>query len=301
VQTFHSGLTRPLAWRRAQLLALGRLVQENEGALLDAMHVDLGKPRAETAIGDAGQVVFAVDRALAHLEEWNAPEKPDDIPEWRADWDTMIYKTPKGAVLLITYVSVRSALTVTTLTAASSRRPWNYPYLLTLACLVGAIAAGCTAVMKPSEAVPTTSALLADLIPKYLDSRAYAVVQGAVPETKRLLELRWDHIFYTGSTRVGKIVAAAAAAHLTPCTLELGSKSPVVIDPAVDLEVAARRILYGKQANGGQVRGAYKRVLLFLDLALSLGLRLSRLCPRPAVCARCARRRAEEGRRAVLA
>jgi aldehyde dehydrogenase (NAD+) len=130
--------------------------------------------------------------------------------------------------------------------------------------------------------VPTVCALLADLLPKYLDARAYAVVQGAPPETTRLLELRWDHIFYTGSTRVGRIVAAAAARHLTPCTLELGGKCPVVVDPDVDLDVAARRILYGKQANAGQVRSMHTSYLAYVSEPHASGLRLTRLRPRPA-------------------
>jgi hypothetical protein len=149
--------------------------------------------------------------------------------------------------------------------------------------------------------VPTTSALLAYLVPKYLDSRAYVVIQGAVPETTKLLELRWDHIFYTGSTRVGRIIAAAAAVHLTPCTLELGSKSPVVIDPAIDFEVAARRILYGNKPTVGRYVMLITDACYFHDVSFSLGLRLSRLRSRSTHCARRAHRRVQEGRCTVLA
>lgn len=131
--------------------------------------------------------------------------------------------------------------------------PWNYPVILALWPLVGAIAAGCTCVVKPSELSPTVSTLLADLFPKYLDTDAYAIVNGAVPETERLLEFKWDHIFFTGSARVGRIIAVAAAKQLTPVTLELGGKSPVFIDANnTDLEIAARRVLWGKIQNAGQ-------------------------------------------------
>jgi aldehyde dehydrogenase (NAD+) len=132
--------------------------------------------------------------------------------------------------------------------------PWNYPIALSLQPLIGAIAAGCTCVIKPSEYGPAVSSLLAQLFPKYLDPEAFAVVNGAEAETTRLLELKWDHIFFIGSPRVGRIVAAAAATNLTPVTLELGGKSPVFIDANhVDLEIVVKRILWGKTQNTGQV------------------------------------------------
>lgn len=111
--------------------------------------------------------------------------------------------------------------------------------------LIGAIAAGCTAVIKPSEHAPACAKVLADLFSKYLDSNAYAIINGAVAETTQLLELKWDYLFYTGSTNVGKIVAAAAAKHVTPHTLELGGKCPVYIDNKTDINLAAKRILWG--------------------------------------------------------
>ena len=123
---------------------------------------------------------------------------------------------------------------------------------LTFHALIGAIAAGCCAVLKPSEAVPHFSNLIANLVPKYLDASAYRVVNGAIPETSKLLELQWDHIFYTGNGRVARIVASAAAKHLTPCSLELGGKSPVYVDSTYDMDLAAKRILYGKCNNAGQ-------------------------------------------------
>ncbi len=125
--------------------------------------------------------------------------------------------------------------------------------MLTFKPLLGAIAAGCAAVLKPSEVTAHSAALMAELVPKYLDTSAFAVVNGAVPETSALLNLRWDHIFYTGGVAVGRIIAAAAAKFVTPLTLELGGKSPVVVDEGVDLDLAAKRILNGKATNAGQV------------------------------------------------
>lgn len=133
-------------------------------------------------------------------------------------------------------------------------RPWNYPVVLTFQPLIGAIAAGCCAVIKPSEAVPHVSQLIADLLPKYLDTSAYRVVNGAVQVATKLLEFQWDHIFYTGNSRVARIIASAAAKYLTPLSLELGGKSPVLVDSAYDMDLAAKRILWGKCNNAGQVR-----------------------------------------------
>lgn len=132
-------------------------------------------------------------------------------------------------------------------------RPWNYPVVLAFLGLIGAIAAGCPTVLKPSEYSPATATLLADLIPKYLDPEAYIVVNGAVEEAQALLDLQWAHIFFTGSARIGRVIAAAAAKYTTPVSLELGGKSPVIISPDYDLELVARRILYGKSLNVGQV------------------------------------------------
>lgn len=137
--------------------------------------------------------------------------------------------------------------------------------ILTFQPLIGAIAAGCTAVLKPSELVPTFSQLLEEIVPKYLDPNVCRVVNGAVPETSKLLELQWDHIFYTGNGRVARIIASAAAKHLTPLTLELGGKSPVIIDSAYDIDLAAKRILWGKCNNAGQICVAPDYVLVQRD------------------------------------
>lgn len=136
--------------------------------------------------------------------------------------------------------------------------------------MVGAIAAGCPVVLKPSEANPNASALIAELVPKYLDPNAYAVVNGGPEETTALLDFRWDHIFFTGGTRVGQIVATAAAKHITPVTLELGGKSPVIIDSDCDIDLAAKRVLFGKSQNMGQVRDGFRCAPLHIKLTLLL-------------------------------
>ena len=139
---------------------------------------------------------------------------------------------------------------------------WNYPFQLTLVPLVGAIAAGNAAIIKPSEISPYSAQLLADLIPRYLDPELYQVVNGGVPETSRLLELAFDHIIYTGNGQVGKIVMAAAAKHLTPVTLELGGKSPCFVDRGSDLATVARRVAWGRFVNNGQTCIAPDYVLI---------------------------------------
>ncbi len=130
--------------------------------------------------------------------------------------------------------------------------PWNYPFQLAIAPLIGAIAGGNTAVVKPSEISPAMASLLAEIIPKYLDPRVVQVVNGGIEESTRLLEQKFDLIFYTGSTQVGRIVMSAAAKHLTPVILELGGKSPVIVDSSVNVSIAAKRIMWGKLLNCGQ-------------------------------------------------
>lgn len=232
VKTFRSGVTRPLEYRRRQLLQLARLIQDNTPALEDALFADLGKPRLETANGEAGPVLGAALYAASKLEEWTKPEQPE-VEAWKSSWDTTVYRAPKGVILII--------------------GPWNYPVILTLGVLVGAIAAGCPAVVKASELAPNIARVIAELIPKYLDPNAYAIVNGAIAETTHVLELRWNHILFTGSEKTGRIVSLAAAKYVTPVTLELGGKSPVVIDPESDVELAAKRVLWGKSQNGGQL------------------------------------------------
>ena len=243
--TFADGRTRPVEWRRAQLEGLHRLLVDREEELLGALAADLAKPPLEAYGTEIGFMKSDVRHALRHLDRWMAPEKVKaPLPTLPAR--AWVQREPLGVVLVIA--------------------PWNYPVQLTLAPLVGALAAGNCAVVKPSELAPTTSAVLARWIPEYVDAVAVAVVQGAVEETTALLEQRWDHIFYTGNGRVGRIVMRAAAEHLTPVTLELGGKSPVVVDRSANLEVAAKRIAWGKYLNAGQTCIAPDYVLAHADV-----------------------------------
>ncbi|KAI9459378.1 aldehyde dehydrogenase [Boletus coccyginus] len=232
VATFKAGVTRPLAWRKHQLYQLARLAQNEADAICDALAKDLSKPKMEVLLTEVGPIVERALKSAEQLDAWAAPEYPE-VPDFQKEWKPTVLKAPKGTVLIIS--------------------PWNYPFIIISQTLIGAIAAGCCGVVKPSEAVPHFSQLIADLLPRYLDPSAYRVVNGAVQEATKLLELQWDHIFYTGNGRVARIIASAAAKYLTPLTLELGGKSPVFVDSAYDMELAAKRILWGKCNNAGQI------------------------------------------------
>ncbi|MEU1284138.1 aldehyde dehydrogenase family protein [Kitasatospora sp. NPDC005856] len=246
---FATGRTRPVAWRKAQLRALRRLLTEQEAAFATALHTDLGKSATEAYTGEIGLTINEIDHALRHLDRWLRPRRVP-VPLALQPARARTVREPLGTVLIIS--------------------PWNYPLQLALAPLVGAIAAGNCAVVKPSELAPATSALLAHWLPRVLDRQAVAVVEGAVPETTALLEQRFDHVFYTGNGTVGRIVMAAAARHLTPVTLELGGKSPVVVEPGTDLATAARRIAWGKYMNAGQSCTAPDYVLAIGGTATAL-------------------------------
>ncbi|KDR13306.1 Aldehyde dehydrogenase family 3 member B1, partial [Zootermopsis nevadensis] len=229
--TFKSGRTRTIAFRESQLKQLLSMVEENTVEMIEAVAEDLRKSKQEAVMLEINVVINDVRHALFHLKEWTEPEKPSKDLVNVMD-SLLIYNDPYGVVLIM--------------------GAWNYPLQLTLLPVVGAIAAGNCVVIKPSEVSPASGNLMAKLIPKYLDQECFHVVLGGIPETTELLKERFDYIFYTGSTNVGKIVRAAANEHLTPVTLELGGKSPVYIDNTVDMEVAARRIMWGKCANAGQ-------------------------------------------------
>ncbi|MFJ9459220.1 aldehyde dehydrogenase family protein [Kitasatospora sp. NPDC101447] len=228
---FTAGRTKPVAWRKAQLRALRRLLVEQEDVFAAALHADLGKHAAEAYTTEIGFTVSEIDHTLRHLDRWLRPSRVP-VPLALQPARARTVREPLGTVLVIS--------------------PWNYPLQLALAPLVGAIAAGNCVVVKPSELAPATSAALAHWLPRTLDPQAVAVVEGGVPETTALLEQRFDHVFYTGNGTVARIVMTAAARHLTPVTLELGGKSPAVVEPGTDLATAARRIAWGKFMNAGQ-------------------------------------------------
>uniref|UniRef100_A0A674GHI4 Aldehyde dehydrogenase family 3 member A2 n=1 Tax=Taeniopygia guttata TaxID=59729 RepID=A0A674GHI4_TAEGU len=216
---FRSGRSRPLEFRIQQLKALERMVQEKEKEILAALKADLNKsgPNAYSheILGVLGELALTMEK----LPSWAAPQPVKKNLLTMRD-EAYIGYEPLGVVLVI--------------------GAWNYPFVLVMQPLIGAIAAGNAVVVKPSEVSENTARLVAELLPQYLDKDLYAVVTGGVPETTELLTQRFDHILYTGNTAVGKIVMAAAAKHLTPVTLELGGKSPCYIDKDCDLAVACR-------------------------------------------------------------
>ncbi|MFC9764887.1 aldehyde dehydrogenase family protein [Rhodococcus jostii] len=229
--TFRSGRTRSLTWRRAQLEGLARLIAEREGDLAAAIERDLGRSAIGSFMGDLAPVRAEIRHTLKNLERWSRPARAA-LPVTQQPGKAWTVAEPKGVVLVI--------------------GAWNFPILLTLQPLVSALAAGNTVVVKPSELAPHTAQVLADLLPTYVDPSAVVVATGGADVSTDLLRERYDHIFFTGSPRVGRLVAVAAAEHLTPVTLELGGKSPVIVSADADLDVAARRIAWAKCVNSGQ-------------------------------------------------
>lgn len=229
--TFDSGKTRSELWRRGQLRRLQAMIEDNEAAFQDALHADLGKSGFEARMTETGTVLTEIGHTLSHLKKWMRPKRVS-TPLSNQPGRSHIVSEPLGLVLIIA--------------------PWNYPVNLILTPLIGAIAAGNCAILKPSEISAHTSALLGRLIPDYMDPEAIHVVEGGAETSTELLEQRFDHIFFTGSEAIGRIVMTAAAKHLTPVTLELGGKSPCIIHEDSDLEIAAKRVAWGKFLNAGQ-------------------------------------------------
>ncbi len=247
--TFATGRTRPETWRRQQLEGLGRMIKEGEDELLEALAADLRKPRFEAWLTDLRGTGREIEHLLRHLKKWMAPQ-PAGVPLLLRPNKAAVQHDPLGVVLVIA--------------------PWNYPVHLLVTPLAAALAAGNAVVCKPSEIAPATSAALARLIPRYLDPEAVVVVEGGVPETTALLEQRWDHILYTGNGTVGRIVAEAAAKHLTPVTLELGGKTPVIVDRSANLKLAASRIAFAKWGNAGQTCVSTDHAWVHEDVAQEL-------------------------------
>lgn len=222
---------RPIEWRLAQLDGIIRLLDENEPAIKQALADDLGRNPVEAWLADIAPSRGEAEYARKHLSRWMRPDKRR-MPLNQLPASGWVQYEPLGVVLVI--------------------GPWNYPVYLSLSPLVAAVAAGNCAVIKPSELAPATSALLALLIPQYVDPEAVAVVEGDGATTQELLALGFDHALFTGGTEIGKKIMAAAAPTLTPVTLELGGKSPVIVTADADLDVAARRIAWVKLLNSGQ-------------------------------------------------
>jgi len=246
---FADGTTRSIAWRINSLKKLKAAINENEALFLDALNKDMGKPAIEAYTSEIGFVLNEIDYALKKLHSWSRPRKAKTPLIWFPA-ASRVFPEPKGAALII--------------------GPWNYPIGLLLTPLVGAIAAGCVAILKPSEMAAESSRAVADVIQKTFDESSVSVIEGGADIAGILLKEKFDHIFYTGGARVGKIVMAAAAKHLTPITLELGGKNPCIVDREVDCAVAARRIAWGKFFNAGQTCVAPDYLLVPSDLKASL-------------------------------
>ncbi|XP_035119407.3 aldehyde dehydrogenase family 3 member B2 isoform X2 [Callithrix jacchus] len=230
-EAFHSGCTRPAAFRAEQLQALGRFLQENKQLLHDALAQDLHKSAFDSDISELIICQNEINLALKNLQAW-MKDTPASTNLFTKLDSAFVRKEPFGLVLIIA--------------------PWNYPINLTLVPLVGALAAGNCVVLKPSEISQGTEKVLAEVLPRYLDQSCFAVVLGGPEETGQLLKHKFDYIFFTGSPRVGKIVMTAAAKHLTPVTLELGGKNPCYVDDDCDPQIVANRVAWFRYFNAGQ-------------------------------------------------
>lgn len=246
---FATGRTKDVRWRLAQLEGIERLCDEREADIAAALEADLGRPAVEAWLGDIASTKGEAAYARKHLKKWMRRRR-QSLPLSQLPGRGWVQYDPLGVVLII--------------------GPWNYPVYLSLGPIVAAVAAGNCAVLKPSELAPATSALLARLVPLYLDADAVRVVEGDGQTTQDLLALGFDHALFTGGTAIGKKIMAAAAPTLTPVTLELGGKSPVIVAGDADLDVAARRIAWVKLMNSGQTCIAPDYVLADRSIAKEL-------------------------------
>lgn len=228
---FETQQTKDLHFRKAYLKKLLAEIERQEDAICDALYADFKKPKFETLAAETQFVMAELRLAIRKLNTWARPKR---VSGTLLNWPSSdyVYKEPYGTVLLIA--------------------PWNYPFQLAIAPLIGAVAAGNTAVIKPSEITPHTAKIVAEIIKNVFSEEYVSVVQGGVETSQELLAQKWDYIFFTGSTRVGQIVYESAAKHLTPVTLELGGKNPTIVDDTANIEVAAKRIVWGKFLNAGQ-------------------------------------------------
>ncbi|MBD1937855.1 aldehyde dehydrogenase [Microcoleus sp. FACHB-68] len=229
-QFFAAGKTKDLAFRIEQLKRLKQAVLDNKTAIMDALKADLNKPTFEAYATEIG-VIREIDYALKNIKSWVKPKKVSTSIDLFPS-SAQIYPEPLGVVLII--------------------GPWNYPFQLMISPLVGAISAGNCATIKPSEMAANTSRVVREIIEKTFEPAYIAVVEGGVETSQQLLAEKFDHIFFTGGTKIGQIVMEAAAKNLTPVTLELGGKTPCIVDTEVNLEHTAKRIVWGKFINTGQ-------------------------------------------------
>lgn len=246
---FSTQQTKTISFRKKALQRLQKEIVAREDAIADALYTDFKKPKFETLAAETQFVLAELKLALKSIDLWSRPERRSaTLMNWpSSDW---IYKEPYGAVLIIA--------------------PWNYPFQLAIAPLIGAITAGNTVIIKPSEATPNTSRLISEIITAVFPQEHVAVIEGGVEVSQQLLAQKWDYIFFTGSTRVGQIVYESAAKHLTPVTLELGGKNPCIVDDTASIALAAKRIVWGKFLNAGQTCIASDYILVHKKVKIQL-------------------------------
>ena len=242
---FKAGNTRPLSWRIEQLKAMKAMIEASRDAMREALWHDLRRNKTDADLMDVDINVHEAEFALAHLHDWIKPRR-ENTPIVMEPGHVRVRRDPLGVTLVI--------------------GAWNEPFMLTLGPLVSAIAGGNTVVVKPSEVSEASAAVVAEMIPRFLDPDAVAVVTGGVPETTALLDQHWDLIFFTGSPAIGKIIHQAAAKNLTPTVLELGGKNPTIVHSSAHLKSAARRIAFGRFANSGHICTAPDHVLVWPDV-----------------------------------
>ncbi|WP_009544631.1 aldehyde dehydrogenase [Crocosphaera subtropica] len=228
---FLLGKTQNLEFRQQQLKQLKQLIINHENEIVEALNQDLGKCHFESYLTEIRIIKKEIDHTIKTLRKWMKPRYVS-TPIEQFPATAFIQPQPKGVVLIIS--------------------PWNYPFSLAIMPLIGAIAAGNCAIIKPSELTPNTSNLIAKLINNHFDHNYLKVIEGSKETSQQLLKERFDHIFFTGSPSIGKIVMEAAAKYLTPVTLELGGKSPCIVDKNINIKETAKRLVWGKFLNAGQ-------------------------------------------------
>ncbi|MEJ2165862.1 MAG: aldehyde dehydrogenase [Desulfobacterales bacterium] len=228
---FDSGESRDVGFRTAQLDALHSVIRDNQKKILEALHQDLSKSTYEGYLTEVGLVLDEIRFVRKHLAKWVKPKRVR-THLFQFPGASYIYSEPYGVVLIIS--------------------PWNYPFQLVVAPLIGSVAAGNCSVLKPSEFAPATAGIISEIIGQNFDRSFIAVIEGDAQVSSALLDEKFDYIFFTGGAEIGKIVMAAAARRLTPVTLELGGKSPCIVNRDADSTTAARRIVSGKFINAGQ-------------------------------------------------
>lgn len=252
---FDTQKTKDINFRVTYLKKLLNEIVAKEDAICDALYLDFKKPKFETLASETQFVIAELKNLIKKTKSW---AKPKRVSSALLNWPSSdyIYKEPYGSVLIIA--------------------PWNYPFQLAIAPLIGAIAAGNTAVIKPSEITPNTSKIISEIIEFVFPETYVAVIQGGVEVSEKLLAEKWDYIFFTGSTKVGKIIYESAAKHLTPVTLELGGKNPTIVDETANISVAAKRIVWGKFLNAGQTCIATDYILAHNNIKLKLIIELKK-------------------------